>query len=243
MDHKANAAAKRQVERLARQMYDETFERINEPRLGEVVRDKVTVMYGPPMVRPDLAIVSFQGGGGDRTQSARSWPERLLYLDDDFIFGRTLRRQCAEAGLGATLEKRTVAMAACFPEAPSNQAGLWMAKSGARAEWRAFSVSWVRRMLAAMSPRSVVVFGTKASRAMEMEGDWRDEQRDARSWRTFGRAELEGCPAIYCQHLSQGWKRDHVQMSLREAGCLIKRHDMGSGCWADDPGCILREKS
>ena len=221
----ANPVSKRRVERLALRMYDETFERLDDRRLSEVVRDKVTVMYGPPMVRPDLALVSFQGGGGDRTTTARSWPERLVYLDDDFVFGRTLRRQCAEAGLGETLEKRTVAMAACFPEAPRSQAGLWMVKSGARAEWRVFSVAWVKRMLAAMLPRAVLVFGTKASRAMEMEGEWRNERRDSRGWRTFGYAEIEGCPAIYCQHLSQGWKRDHVQTSLREARCLIQRQD------------------
>ena len=227
MGHETDQASKRQVERLARQMYDETFERLDDPRLREVVRDKVTVMYGPPMVRPHLALVSFQGGGGDRKETARSWPERLLYLDDDFVFGRTLRGQCKLAGLGEVLEKRTVAMAACFPEAPIAEAGLWMAKSGARAVWRAFSVAWVRKMLAAMSPRAVVVFGTKASQAMELEGQWEDEQRDARGWRAFGRAEVEGCPAVYCQHLSQGWKREHVQMSLRSAQCLILRNDKG----------------
>lgn len=76
-------------------MYGETFERLDDPRLREVVRDKVTVMYGPPMVQPDLALVSFQRGAGDRTRSARSWPDRLLYLDGHFDFGRTLRRQCS----------------------------------------------------------------------------------------------------------------------------------------------------
>ena len=221
MDHETDQASKRQVERLARQMYDETFERLDDPRLREVVRDKVTVMYGPPMVRPDLALVSFQGGGGDRMDTARSWPERLLYLDDEFVFGRTLRGQCKLAGLGEVLEKRTVAMAACFPEAPSAEARLWTAKSGARAEWRAFSVAWVRKMLAAMSPRAVVVFGKKASQAMELD-HWGDEQCDARGWQAFGRAEVEGCPAVYCQHLSQGWMREHVQMSLREAVRLIR---------------------
>ncbi len=213
----------RGVQCLARRMYDETFERLDDPRLRGVVGGKVTPMYGPPMVQPDLALISFQGGAGDQTPSARSWPEKLLYLDDDFHFGRSLRSQCAEAGLAETLEERTVAMAACFPEAPSAEAGRWEAKSGPRADWREFSVAWVRQMLAAMSPRAVLVFGMRASRAMGMEGEWRDEHCDGRNWRAFGRAEVEGCPAIYCQHLSQGWNREHVQSSLREAGCLIRR--------------------
>ena len=179
------------------------------------------------MVRPDLALISFQGGGGDRSPSAQSWPERLVYLDDDFDFGRALRSQFAAADLAETLEKRTVALAACFPEAPNTEANQWMSTSCARADWRVFSVAWVRRMLAAMSPQAILVFGVKASRAMEMEGEWRDEQRDARNWRAFGRAEVEGCPAIYCQHLSQGWKREHVQLSLREAACLIRGYAKG----------------
>ena len=221
----ADPASKRQVEHLACQMYDETFERLDDPRLRQVVRDKVTVMYGPPMVRPQLALVSFQGGGGARTETARSWPERLLYLDDAFDFGKTLRRECKTVGLSEVLEKRTVAMAACFPEAPRAEAGRWMVKSGARAEWRAFSVAWVRKMLAAMQPRAVVVFGMKASQAMGLEGHWGGEQRGARGWRAFGRSEVEGCPAVYCQHLSQGWEREHVQMSLRSAHRLIRRND------------------
>lgn len=211
------------VERLARQTYDETFRRLDDSRLEKVVKHKITVMYGPPMVRPDLALVSFQGGGGDRSPSARSWPEKLLYLDDDFSFGEALRSQFAVAGMLETLERRTVAMASCFPEAPSCEAGRWMRKTGARANWRKFSVAWVRRMLAAMSPRVVLVFGKKASQAMGMEDEWRAEEWDSRRWRGFGRAEIEGCPALYCQHLSQGWTTDYVQMSIREAGRLILR--------------------
>lgn len=210
------------LERLARQMYDETFRRLDDSRLNKVVKHKITVMYGPPMVRPDLALVSFQGGGGDRSPSVRSWPEKLLYLDDDFSFGRALRSQFAAVGMVETLERRTVAMASCFPEAPSGEANRWMRKVGARANWREFSVVWVRQMLAAMSPRVTLVFGKKASQAMGMDDEWREEERDSRGWRGFGRAEIEGCPALYCQHLSHGWKTEYVQMSIREAGRLIR---------------------
>ncbi len=211
------------VRRLARQMYAETFQRLEDPRLKAVVKHKLTVMYGPPMVRPDLGLISFQGGGGDRSPSMRCWPDRLLYLDDDFSFGRALRSQFTAAGLFDTLEARTVALAACFPEAPTGESNRWMRKTGPMAEWREFSVAWVGRMIAVMRPRAVLVFGTKASRAMGMEGQWCDEERDSRGWQTFGRAEIESCPAFYCQHLSQGWKRENVQFSLREAGRLIRK--------------------
>ena len=48
-----------------------------------------------------------------------------------------------------------------------------------------------------------------------------DEVLDSRRWRAFGRAELEGCPAVYCQPLSQGWTREWVQTSLGEVGRAI----------------------
>ena len=178
-------------------------------------------MYGPPMANPDLMLVSFQGGGGDSSPSEPTWPDRLRYLNSEFDFGRALRRQFREAGLYETLEARTVAMAACFPEAPANQSNGWMAKRGPRAEWREFSSNWVRRMVSAMRPRAVLLFGKKASKAVGLDDRWGDEVLDSRGWRAFGRAEVEGCPAVYCQHLSQGWRRECVQTSLREVGRII----------------------
>ena len=41
-----------ELERLARRMYEETFDLMKDPRLGKVARGKVTLLYGPPMVRP-----------------------------------------------------------------------------------------------------------------------------------------------------------------------------------------------
>lgn len=212
-----------ELKRLASRMYCEIFQRLEDPRMREVVNHKVTAMYGPPMVRPDVALVSFQGGGGDDSPSRRTWPGRLLYLDDHFAFGRTLRRQFDDAGLDEVLRERTVAMAACFPEARTSESGRWTSKSGPRAEWREFSSAWVRRMLAAMRPRAVLVFGTKASLALGLEERWRNVEQDSRGWRAFGRATIEDCPAVYCQHLSQGWMRRWVQMSLREVACLVRK--------------------
>ena len=122
------------MERLARRMYDETFDRSEDPDLEGVAKDRVTVLFGPPMLRPDVALVSFQGGAGDKTPSPRTWTERLVYLDDKFKFGQALRAQFQAAGLRETLETRTVAMAACFPEAPVSEAGRWCAKQGPNGE-------------------------------------------------------------------------------------------------------------
>ena len=211
-----------ELKRLAMRMYEETWRRIDDPRWEAVVGSKVTVLFGPPMVRPDVVVVSFQGGGEDQSPSRRRWPDRLLYLDDDFSFGPALRSQFAEAGLLETLGRKTVAMATCFPEAPVSEASLWMRKTGPRAEWREFSTAWVKRMLAAMRPSAVLVFGTKASEALGLADRWRDaKRRESDRHMVFGRTEVEGFPAVYCHHLSQAWDAQGVQRCLREVKRLV----------------------
>ena len=84
-------------------------------------------------------------------------------------------------------------------------------------------------MVAAMHPRAVLLFGKKASKAVGVDDRWSDEIFDSRRWRAFGRTELEGCPAVYCQHLSQGWQRRSVQTSLREVRRIIGAPDRDLG--------------
>ena len=222
-----------ELERLARCMYEEAFSRLNEHRAREVA-SKITMLYGPPLVRPDVFLVSFQGGGKDSSPSRPTWPKRLLYLDDPYPFGKALRKRFCDADLFETLEKRTVAMAACFPEARSSEAGSWMAKRGPKAEWRAFSTNWVKRMIDATRPRVVLVFGSKASEALGLKNEWRDvEWRCSDSHMVYGRAEVEGFPAVYCHHLSQGASADGVQKCLAEVERLVDAG--GNAVDADDP--------
>ena len=224
-----------EVKRLARCMYRETMERLDDPRWAEVAQ-KVTLLYGPPMVRPDVFLVSFQGGGEDQSPSRRTWPERLVYIDDHYKFGSALRRNFREAGLhvpqlershraggrlSETLAKRTVAMAACFPEATSAEANKWMCKRGARAEWRTFSSDWVKRLIGVMRPRTVLLFGDKASRSLGLHHQWRDVQSRPKRGMVYARGEIDGFPAVYCHHLSQGWAKAEVQECLAEVKRLV----------------------
>ncbi len=196
-------------------MYDEAFSRLDE------VASKITVLYGPPLVQPDVFLVSFQGGGQDSSPSRRTWPKRLLYLDDTYRFGTQLRKGFRDAGLFETLEKRTVAMAACFPEARSSEADSWMVKQGPKAEWRVFSTNWVKRMLCATRPRVVLVIGSKASKALGLEDVWCDVEWRRGAGMVYGHAEIEGFPAVYCHHLSQGASTDGVQKCLAEVKRLV----------------------
>ena len=218
-----------ELEQLAKCMYKEAFSRLDERRAREVA-SKITVLYGPPLVRPDVFLVSFQGGGKDSSPSRRTWPKRLLYLDDPYPFGKALRKHFCDAGLFETLEKRTVAMPACFPEAPAIEASRWdRVQHGPRAEWRVFSAKWVKQMLRAMRPRVVLVVGSKASRALELDDAWRDVEkgRSVKAGKVYGHAKIEGIPAVYCHHLSQGARTDDVQKCLDEVKRLIARTSTG----------------
>ena len=208
------------LEQLAQQAYDEARALRERSGMEEVV-GRMTILYGPPLLRSDLALISFQGGGGDPSPSPRTWPPRLLYLDDTYRFGRKLRRHFAAAGLSGVLESSTVALAAVFPEAPARDAAKWMARKGPRAEWRSFSSGWVRRLLLAMRPRVILVFGKNASVSLGIEDEWRDEMIAARRGRVFARGRVYGAPAVYCHHLSQGCKDDEVARCLDEIGLLV----------------------
>lgn len=207
------------LERLAECMYRETFERLEDPCWSKDV-EKVTLLYGPPMVRPDVFLVSFQGAGEDPSPSRRTWPQRLLYLDDPYRFGKQLRKNICKAGLYEMLEKRTVAMATCFPE--DKDAKKWQKKHGPEAKWRRFSSAWVRRLIGAMRPCVVLVFGKAASDALELKNQWRDvvERPGPGQGMIFARAEVEGCPAVYCHHLSRG-TLEGVQACLAEVKRIV----------------------
>lgn len=209
-----------ELEALARQMYEQTAELLGDPFCGPVATEKITALYGPPILRPNLALVSFQGGGGDPSSTLDSWPDRLLYLDDDYVFGRALRKHFREAGLYETLATSTVAMAACFPEAPASESQKWMARSGPRAKWREFSSAWVKRLVQAMQPHAVLVFGSKASTSLGMDDSWTRTEHAPGRGMVFGVGHFEGAPAVFCHHLSQGAANTEVQRCLSTAKAL-----------------------
>ena len=69
-----------QLRQLTQQAYDEAHALREQPGMGEVV-GRMTLLYGPPQLHPDLALVSFQGGAEDPSPSLRTWPPRLRYLE------------------------------------------------------------------------------------------------------------------------------------------------------------------
>ena len=208
------------LERLAQRAYDEAQELCKQPGMGEVVK-RMTILYGPPRLRPDLALVSFQGGAEDPSPSPTTWPPQLRYLDSPYRFGRNLRRYFGQAGLLQMFESNTVALASVFPEAPACEARKWLAKRGPRARWRQFSSQWTSRLLRAMQPRVILVFGQNASGSLGLEDEWRDAVYAGRRGRVFARGDMFGSPAVYCHHLSQGYKSKEVAFCLNKVKSLV----------------------
>jgi len=48
-----------------------------------------------------------------------------------------------------------------------------------------------------------------------LNNQWPDEESRRRP------AEVEGFPAVYCHHLSQGWAREEVQACLAEVKRIV----------------------
>jgi hypothetical protein len=215
------------LKQTAEQAYAATHELAGRANMAEVVTGGMTILYGPPIEHPDLFIVSFQGGGASPTVYD-TWPDRLLYLDDEykpgnsFKFGRNLCRYAREVGLYTTLETSTVAVPAVFPGEKASSARLWKARSGARSEWRDFSVRWVEKLIDAAKPKVVIVFGSNASWALGLDDAWqRVERNHAQGFMTQGRADYRGVPAVFSGHLSQGYVASEVMRSLASARAII----------------------
>ena len=144
-------------------------------------------------------------------------------MDSPYRFGRNLQQSFERAGLLNVLETGTVALAAVFPEAPAREAWKWSkARKGPRAQWRRFSPEWVERLLRAMQPRAILVFGKKASESLGIDDEWLDSEHAGHRGRVFARGHVFGSPAVYCHHLSQGWKTHEVARCLDGVKSILK---------------------
>ncbi len=210
------------VEDLLTEAYSATHKLLKDQELGSVVRHGLLISYGPPIPEPDLLLLTFQGGGGCPVVQ-KTWPHRLLYLDDDFTFGRALRRLCHATGLSASLESSAMAFPAVFPQAPTSEAGRWTKKTGPHSEWRRHSVDWVERLVDAIRPKVVIVFGSRASEVFDIRWE-KTEHIHSQRHQTFGLATFRGSPAVYCHHLSQGCPMSEARKCFEYAKKLILDH-------------------
>lgn len=203
------------LETITAEAYQASLTLIEETEMRAVVTRGLSLMYGPPIENPNLAFVSFQGGGADQTIQ-RTWPPRLLYRDDPYKFGQALRKYCDTAGLRASLDNSAIALPVVFPQAPTAEAASWMAKSGPKAKWREFSKEWTQKLLLAYQPKVVIVFGEKASRVLGIP--WKGiEKNHGQRHMTYAHAHWHGIPMIFCHHLSIGCPESEAIRAFRSA--------------------------
>ena len=207
------------IEGLLREAYSATHKMLNDPELGSVVKDGLLISYGPPIPEPDLLLLSFQGGGADQVVQ-KEWASRLLYLDSQENFGKNLRKLCRATGLYTSLETSTMAFPTVFPQAPSKEADCWEKGKGPYSVWRQHSVDWVKRLVEAINPKVVMVFGGRASRVFDIRWD-KIERLHAQNHQTFGESTFQDAPAVFCHRLSQGFVKAEAFKCFRYAKRLI----------------------
>ncbi len=186
---------------------------------GDRIKRGYNVLYGPPMVKPKLMLISFQPGGEDGI-AYQTYPDTLAYVKDNFKFGKTLRKHMQEAGLSDVLEKHTVATTAVFAQAPASESSKWATGKGSYKIWREFSLESVRELIDLMHPEVIVIFGTKTKDIFKPELT-NTRHNHKQHILTYGEGELEGIPLVYCMHLSQGWVASEVQKSFRKVKELL----------------------
>ena len=200
-------SGQRKIEALLRKAYAETHEMLKDQELRSVVKDRLTISYGPPIYKPDLLLLSFQGASDDKTVQ-KKWPKKLLYLDGSPKFGNVLQSRCRDAGLYTTLETSTMAFPAVFPQDKTTKH--WTTKREPYAVWRHHSVKWVKRLVRVVEPKVVIVFGQPTSKAFDIHWD-KVERNHRQNHQTFGVSTFQDAPAVYCNHLS----RDKTSATLR----------------------------
>ena len=203
------------IEGLLNEAYSSTHDLLKDPELGSVVQHGLLISYGPPIPNPDLLLLTFQGGG-ESPVIQETWPRRLLYANDPYKFGKTLRSLCHDTGLSTSLQNSTMAFPAVFPQAPSREAGHWIKKAGPHSVWRHHSAGWVERLVEAIKPKVIIVFGNKASDVFDIRWD-KIERNHSQNHQTFGESTFQGAPAIFCHHLSQGFVRSEALKCFKYA--------------------------
>ncbi len=207
------------IEELLNEAYSTTHDMLRNRELGSVVRHGLLISYGPPIAEPDLLLLTFQGGG-ECPVVQETWPQRLLYSNDPYRFGKTLQSLCHEAGLSESLHSSAMAFPAIFPQAPTHEADWWRKKPGPYLMWRRHSADWVTHLVDAINPKVVIVFGTKASEVLDIR--WPHLERIHKQGHpTFGVSEFRGSPAVFCHHLSQGCPRSEALKCFRYAKELL----------------------
>ena len=126
----------------------------------------MNILYGPPILRPKVMIVSIQGGGKDRKPPQTKWPLELTYRKQGHPsrgnrrsdFGSKLVTDFERAGLAHVLNSNAVATNIAFPQAPKYDE--WLRIQGAK-EWLQKSSEWVVELVELTAPKAILTYGAE----------------------------------------------------------------------------------
>ena len=97
------------LKELLREAYADTHEKMKVPAMGEVVKDGLIISYGPPISRPDMLLISFQGEliliGTYMISGPRDYTTSIAMR-----FGAALRNRCRDTGLYHSLKHSAMAL-------------------------------------------------------------------------------------------------------------------------------------
>ena len=69
-----------ELKEVEKQLYDEVKKYLKDRDLRSVVEYGLTPLYGPLMKNPDMALLTFQGGGAIKLIQEKA-PHQMLYLN------------------------------------------------------------------------------------------------------------------------------------------------------------------
>ena len=201
--------SQRALERDVQRIYEEANDYAD---LHGGIQHGMNVLYGPPILKPKVMIVSVQGGGADGKSPQTTWPSELAYLDGRHEFGRRLIRDFDNAGLGQVLRQSTVATNLAFPQAA--EFGKWQRTSGAQA-WLEKSASWAKRLIMLMDPTMLLTYGTPSFERLTSK----------RKRCKVEETQWNGMPLVGCGHLTRGARREERADAMERVKRLIGSQD------------------
>ena len=192
------------LEREVQRIYDAANE---YAELHGGVRHGMNVLYGPPILKPKVMIVSIQGGAADGKPPQKTWPSRFVDLDRKHPFGSKLIRDFETAGLVDVLSESAVAINIAFPQA--REFGQWRRTRAAQA-WIEKSADWVRKLLRLMEPAVIITYGSPPF--FRLVGR---RKRGIVEQTTWNGTPLVACDHLASRHLSLDARNDAIERVRR----------------------------
>lgn len=176
-----------ELEREVRRIYAEANAYADE--VGGV-ESGMNILYTPPRMRPRLMIVTMQGSGGDGVRQS-TWPDRNLYADGLYRFGKNMTADFDRADMSRLFREETVATNLAFAQA--KEFGKWRTTPVGNG-WLKKSTQWLDELIELMAPRALLTYGSPPFE--ELTGE-------RKAGGKVGEGSYRGIPVVGCSHYAR----------------------------------------